>query len=417
MRRRIALLCAALATIGGVATNGAHAMPPRGEPDTPIYCDYGHLSGSSTWLAAGIGPSRTNNHYVIGVEADCPAYGPFYETLRDATGPVLPEQSDDAGHYSLRLEGDSVDTCVHGSSSNGVLSGTGPEGTVSGSFRFHRENAHLWISGVMVSGGETHRFTLWLDLVPLGVAAPPPVDVTSPAALLARAHQWLVTASPSFTSVCAVEYVRSAAIIGHGVIRDPNDGWDLLWDTADVAVFTVGGLQDGLPEPGPLPATAGRPCSFGSTTDITAEAQTQTGVADFGPLVMGAQGTVACQTYVNGTAAPAARVSGHTNAAGVAAGAGTITYHANVTDVVDLCTTFDTDAGAHYWWHPASDPTAVPGGRWESGPPPADTSQCGTAVTVDPNPEACPALLAVDRQAGTNLAETWQGCEPYSPII
>ena len=70
MRRQIALLCIALATVGGAATNGAHAMPPRGEPDTPIYCDYGHLSGSSTWLSSGIGPSVAGNHYVITVDDD-----------------------------------------------------------------------------------------------------------------------------------------------------------------------------------------------------------------------------------------------------------------------------------------------------------------------------------------------------------
>jgi hypothetical protein len=164
----------------------------------------------------------------------------------------------------------------------------------------------------------------------------------------------------------------------------------------------------------------GRKCGFDSNTDVTAEAQTQTGVAYFGPLVADASGTVTCQIYVNGVSAgAAARVSSHTTVGNAAAGAGTITYHSNVTDVVDLCTTFVTDGGAQFWYHPAKDTTDVLGSKWESGPVPADTSQCGSAITIDPNPEACPPLLTIDKAAndGNLLSNTWQDCEPYSPII
>jgi hypothetical protein len=37
--------------------------------------------------------------------------------------------------------------------------------------------------------------------------------------------------------------------------------------------------------------------------------------------------------------------------------------------------------------------------------------------TVDPNPVVCPVLLGIDQRAGTNTADIWQDCEPYSPII
>jgi hypothetical protein len=165
----------------------------------------------------------------------------------------------------------------------------------------------------------------------------------------------------------------------------------------------------------------GRKCGFSSQTDVTAEAQTQSGVAYAGPLLSLTPGTFTCQIYVNGVAASTARVSAHTNGAAVvniAAVAGTITYHSFVTDVVDECTLFHGDDGTDLWWHVASETTDVLGSKWESGTP-TDTSLCGSATTIDPNPEACPPLLTIDKALndGNLLSDTWQDCEPYGPII
>jgi hypothetical protein len=161
----------------------------------------------------------------------------------------------------------------------------------------------------------------------------------------------------------------------------------------------------------------GRKCGFHSQTDFTAESQTQFGEADGGPLVSLAPGTLTCQIYVNGVAQPDASVSGHTQgaaAAYVATAAGTVTFHSVITDVIAECTIFAFDGGATVWWHPGAidQPNS---GVWESGA--IDTTKCGQAIVIDPNPETCPELLTVDKYAGTNLAVIWQDCEPYSPII
>jgi hypothetical protein len=169
----------------------------------------------------------------------------------------------------------------------------------------------------------------------------------------------------------------------------------------------------------------GRKCGFSSQTDVTAEAQTQSGVAYAGPLVSLTPGTFACQIYVNGVAAPAGHAEAHTTATGpanVAVVAGAITYHSFVTDVVDECTLFHGDNGTELWWHVAQDTTDVTGSKWEDANNPAtplDTSLCGAATTIDPNPEACPPLLTIDKALndGNLLSDTWQDCEPYGPII
>jgi hypothetical protein len=248
MRRRSALLLTCVLALAAGATH-AGAMPPAGDPDTPIYCDYGHLSGSSSW-PGGIGITSTTNHYRIDIEADCPAWGPAYETVLEALDRVtvstpLPRISDDAGHYSLHLEGDSVDTCVHGESFNGTLSGEGPEGPVYGSFWFHRETAHLWVAGSLYSGGEEHAFTLWLDIVPNATVTPPPIHVEPSGGLVAQLQAWLVSASPDFSGVCGLSPITNAGIVGHGTIRDPGDRSGPIWDRADQAVLAVGGLQQG----------------------------------------------------------------------------------------------------------------------------------------------------------------------------
>jgi hypothetical protein len=251
MRSVLLLTCALALGAGTTGAQAGGAMPPSGDPDTPIYCDYGHLGGSSSWLPNGIGVTASNNHYTIDIEADCPLWGPIYNTLRDTVvqptgGRPLPAISDDAGHYSLHLEGDSVDTCVHGASSNGALSGYGPEGPIDGTFWFHREGPHLWVSGTMNSAGEAHRFTLWLDIVPNVGIKVPPTHVDGSVSFVQQVVAWLTTASPNFNGACVLSPIQDASIVGHGTIRDPGDRSGPVWEVADQAVLTIGGLQPGL---------------------------------------------------------------------------------------------------------------------------------------------------------------------------
>jgi hypothetical protein len=153
----------------------------------------------------------------------------------------------------------------------------------------------------------------------------------------------------------------------------------------------------------------GRKCGFSSHTDVTAEPQTQAGIAYAGPLVSQASGTFACQVYVNGVAAASARVEAHTTATGVvhvAVLAGLISYHSYLTDVIDECTLFHGDDGTDLWWHVAADTTDVLGSRWETGTP-TDTSLCGSATTI-----ACAVQHGTRTSAGTDVVTS--DCPPYA---
>jgi hypothetical protein len=178
--------------------------------------------------------------------------------------------------------------------------------------------------------------------------------------------------------------------------------------TCTVNLGTCNGNVSGSPDP------QGRKCRFVSNTDVTAEAQTQAGEADAGPLVLSASATLSCVIYVNGVAQPTATVSAHSVDADpvhVATVAGVITYHSNVTDIVQECTVVAYDGGATIYWHPGPYPGT---GSWSTD---SNPDRCGAAITIDINPEVCPFLLAIDARLNTNLAETWQDCEPYSPFI
>jgi hypothetical protein len=173
------------------------------------------------------------------------------------------------------------------------------------------------------------------------------------------------------------------------------------------------GLPVGPPDVGHLVGgdPQGRPCAFTATTDRLAEAQTQTGEVDAGPLVTAEPGTLGCQVYVNGVAAPTGSAWAHSVAVGaghLATLAATIAFRATIYDDVALCTTWSPDAGGVAWFDEAT-------ATWQRGP--LDPGRCAPQVAVDLNPQACPPLLAVDRVAGTPLADVWQGCEPYAPLI
>ena len=179
--------------------------------------------------------------------------------------------------------------------------------------------------------------------------------------------------------------------------------------TCTINLGTCTGSTSGPPDP------QGRKCRFVSNTDVTAEPQTQFGEADAGPLVLPAPGVLKCIIHVNGVPQlVGGTVSAHSVGTGsvhVAAVAGPITYHANITDIIDMCTVVAYDDGPTIYWHPGP---YTGTGTWSTD---TTSSRCGRAITIDINPQVCPILLAIDVRLGTPLAETWQDCEPYSPII
>lgn len=124
-----------------------------------------------------------------------------------------------------------------------------------------------------------------------------------------------------------------------------------------------------------------------------------------------------CQIYVTGVAAPGARVDATVVPVGageyVAAGVAPIDYAATAGDSVEVCTFAHFD-GKDWYWHPASGIVNGLTGTWDDRPFWGD---CNVLPPADPNPDACPALLTVDKYAGTGLADIWQDCEPYDPIL
>jgi len=72
-----------------------------------------------------------------------------------------------SGPYDLRLDGHTVgDSCATGADAvgNGTVTGTGPEGAVTGSFGFHREGLQYSLSGVVETGGYQHVFAFGLTM-------------------------------------------------------------------------------------------------------------------------------------------------------------------------------------------------------------------------------------------------------------
>ena len=165
---------------------------------------------------------------------------------------------------------------------------------------------------------------------------------------------------------------------------------------AMLTLVAAGGAWPAHADPADLADPQGRKCRFNSVTDVLAEAGHQTGEADGGPLVVLGVGAVpvTCTVFVNGT--PATSVSGSPVAAG------TIRYDAGAADSVSLCTSV-TYGGRTRYWH---------GDGWE------DSAGWGCYATWEsPNNSPCPVWLTVDKYAGTPLADTWQDCEPYEPLL
>ncbi|MDQ1748602.1 MAG: hypothetical protein QOD07_2865 [Frankiaceae bacterium] len=115
-----------------------------GSPDA-AYCPYGSVTGTGNWSPAEtttVGPHT----FVWDTNANCLG------------------AADDGGFYHVTFRGSSNDACTAGSGA-GDLSGSGPEGPITGSFTFFRGGIHLYISGTFVSGGEQHNLQYWIDVL------------------------------------------------------------------------------------------------------------------------------------------------------------------------------------------------------------------------------------------------------------
>jgi hypothetical protein len=123
-------------------------VPPQQVRDLEAdgaYCPYGSITGTGNWT-----PAETT---VVGPHAF------VWDTHADCTG-----TGDDSGHYDVVFTGSANDACTAGNGS-GTLSGTGPEGVITGSFTFYRGGIHLYVSGSFFSGGEVHNLQYWIDVL------------------------------------------------------------------------------------------------------------------------------------------------------------------------------------------------------------------------------------------------------------
>jgi hypothetical protein len=174
-----------------------------------------------------------------------------------------------------------------------------------------------------------------------------------------------------------------------------------------VAAATLGTAFTATSHAAPPPGgPAGAKCAFNSTTDVTREAGWQTGDLRAGPLVTGEDGSLHCTITVNGEVRASA--AGVTVAASVAVVVPvTLNYQATAADDIQICTTWVGASGTLYWHggNPA-DPTSL--GFWDGTP-----GNCSVPLSIEPNDPECSIWKAIDRRAGTNIAEIWQDCEPY----
>ena len=166
--------------------------------------------------------------------------------------------------------------------------------------------------------------------------------------------------------------------------------------------------------PPPPGGPVGAKCAFNSTTDVTREAGWQIGHIRGGPLVTLENGTLECSIHVNNNSHDGGSVASHSGTAigGVVAVAvpAPLSYPATAADTVSLCTTWHGESGTLYWR--GGNTANGDLGAWETSP-----TSCGEALSIEPNWPTCPIWLAIDQRAGTNIAEIWQDCEPYEPII
>jgi hypothetical protein len=177
-----------------------------------------------------------------------------------------------------------------------------------------------------------------------------------------------------------------------------------------LAVFAVGaailgGVASAPAHANPLPTgPVGAKCAFNSTTDVTREAGWQIGEWRGGPLVVAEDGSLECQIVVNGVV-QADISAGATAGLVVVIPPAPLSYPATAADETLLCTTWHGASGDLYWHAGAS---ATDLGFWDSSP-----GNCPPPTSIEPNDPECSIWKAIDRRAGTNIAEIWQDCEPY----
>lgn len=142
--RRLLSLFVCLIALGGAAVGGVSAYA---DDVDAAYCPYGSVTGNGTWSPAET--TVTTRHDFV------------WDTTATCTG------GDDGGLYRIVFNGSAIDNCVSGNGS-GTLTGSGPEGPITGTFTFRRIGIHLYISGDFLSGGERHTLQYWLDILPPG---------------------------------------------------------------------------------------------------------------------------------------------------------------------------------------------------------------------------------------------------------
>jgi hypothetical protein len=165
--RRLLSLFACLVAVGGSVIAGVSAHADDSDVDA-AYCPATSVQGSGVWSPAETMTSAPHS-FVWTTDAQCTGSG------------------DESGPYHVQFTGSGVDNCVSGNGS-GNLSGSGPEGTIAGTFTYRRIGIHLVITGDFVSGGEEHTLQYWLDVM-----------------------------TPSDQQACNYS---TASLIGHGVIAD-----------------------------------------------------------------------------------------------------------------------------------------------------------------------------------------------------
>lgn len=171
-----------------------------------------------------------------------------------------------------------------------------------------------------------------------------------------------------------------------------------------------------FPPPAQAVGPVGLMCDMAHVTDHTREAGWRTAVVTAGPVVATEPGRLVCTVQVN-----SATHDGPDSASGevvcfitpegvVCIYLDMVFFPATAADTVSLCTSWVPDGGPTLYW--AAGSTAGTG-FWSTDP----GTPCGEPISFDANPLACPALHSADYRVGTNLAEVWQDCEAYAPLI
>jgi hypothetical protein len=166
---------------------------------------------------------------------------------------------------------------------------------------------------------------------------------------------------------------------------------------------------------GPITEPQGRKCAFNSATDVTREAGWQTGQSNGGPLVTGAAGTLHCTLVVNGDFHNnTLNIRWHRQADAqngvVVMAPEPMNYQATAADDISMCTRWEPVVGPTLYW--VSQP-APQTGYWSTDP----GANCGVSLSIEPNDPTCRVWHSIDNRIGTNIAEIWQDCEGYPPII